>query len=658
MPVSVLSLALAATLAAASPPPEPIDAAPAILQDGETFRDLDRNGRLDPYEDHRLDADRRVADLLSRMTLEEKAGAVMHGTAPTPQSVRGGLGVADVYDVGRFESLNRHSHISSVITRLSAAPEVLAAQNNALQHVASGSRLGIPVTISTDPRNHFQRTDGASLAALGFSQWPEPLGLAALNDTEIVRRFGDAARREYRAVGIHMALSPQADLATEPRWSRINGTFGEDPDRAGRMVQAYVVGFQGAADGLRPDGVAAVVKHWVGYGAAPEGWDGHNHYGRFSRLGDTDLGTHIQPFLGAFAAGVAGVMPTYNILQGVTLDGAPIEPVGAGFNRGLLTTLLRDRYGFNGLVVSDWAITNDCGDNCRTGATPHGFGNIAMPWGVEDITETERFAKGMNAGVDQFGGTEQTDRMVEAVRQGLVPEARLDQAVGRVLRLKFDLGLFDHPFVDPAVAAGMLADPARQAMADEVQRRAMVMLENRLPAPVSPGARVYLHGVAPEAARAVGLLPVDTPEAADLALFRLAAPFETPHPNFFFGSRQHEGSLDFPADDAALADLRRAAAVTPTIVSVYLDRPAVLTQVKPLATVLIGEFGASDAAVLDVVLGRARAEGTLPFALPASMDQVRAQDPARPDDLGGPLYPLGYAWTGQAGAHQSSSRSK
>lgn len=658
MSASVLPLALAAALAATSPQTGGDDPAPVLVRDGQTFRDLNRNGRLDPYEDHRLDADRRVADLLPRMTLEEKAGAVMHGTAPTPQSVRGGVGAAETYDVARFETLNRERHISSVITRLSAPPHVLAAQNNALQGVASGSRLGIPVTISTDPRNHFQRTDGASLAALGFSQWPEPLGLAALDDAGVVRRFGDAARREYRAVGIHMALSPQADLATEPRWSRINGTFGEDPDRAGRMVQAYVVGFQGAEDGLRSDGVAAVVKHWVGYGAAPEGWDGHNHYGRFSRLGDADLATHIQPFLGAFAAGAAGVMPTYNILQGVTLDGAPIEPVGAGFNRGLLTTLLRDRYGFRGLVVSDWAITNDCGENCRTGAAPHGFGDIAMPWGVENLTETERFAKGMNAGVDQFGGTEQTGRMVEAVRQGLVSQARLDQAVARVLRLKFELGLFDNPFVDPEAAARLLADPARQAMADDVQRRAMVMLENRLPGTVAPGARVYLHGVAPEAARAAGLVPVDTPEAADVALFRLAAPFETPHPNFFFGSRQHEGSLDFPADGPALAELRRAAALTPTIVSVYLDRPAVLTAVKPLASVLIGEFGASDAAVLDIALGRARAQGRLPFALPASMDQVRDQDPARPDDLGAPLYPLGYAWTRPADAHQSSSRSK
>ena len=648
-----LPAALAAALAAAQPAG---DAAPVLQQDGKTFRDLNHNARLDPYEDHRLSTARRVADLLARMTLEEKAGAVMHGTAPTPQGVGGGVG--ETYDLARFETLNRDRHINSVITRLSARPDVLAAQNNELQSVASSSRLGIPVTISTDPRNHFQRTDGASLAALGFSQWPEPLGFAALDDAEVVRRFGDAARREYRAVGIHIALSPQADLATEPRWSRINGTFGEDPDRAARMVQAYVVGFQGAPNGLGSDGVAAVVKHWVGYGAAPEGWDGHNHYGRFSRLGDAELETHIRPFLGAFASGVAGVMPTYNILQGVTLDGAPLEPVGAGFSHGLLTTLLRDRYGFQGLVVSDWAITNDCSENCRTGATPHRFGDIAMPWGVEDLSETERFAKGMNAGVDQFGGTEQTDRMVEAVRQGQVSEARLDQAVSRVLRLKFELGLFDHPFVDPTAAARTLAEPDRQAMADQVQRRAMVTLENRLPGPIAPGARVYLHGVSPEAARAAGLVPVETAQEADFALFRLAAPFETPHPNFFFGSRQHEGALDFPADDPALADLQRVATLKPTVVSVYLDRPAVLTPLKPLATLLVGEFGASDAAVLDVAMGRAQTEGRLPFALPASMDQVRAQDPARPDDLGAPLYPLGYAWTEETGGHQSSSLSK
>src|SRR3712207_4307749 len=117
-----------------------------------------------------------------------------------------------------------------------------------------------------------------------------------------MRGFGDVARQEYRAVGMRMALSPQADLATEPRWSRSNGTFGEDADLAGRMVRAYVEGFQHGASGPDTGAVLTVVKHWVGYGAAKEGWDSHSWYGRYATLGPNDLAYHVRPFLGAFAA--------------------------------------------------------------------------------------------------------------------------------------------------------------------------------------------------------------------------------------------------------------------------------------------------------------------------------------------------------------------
>ncbi|WEK41459.1 MAG: glycoside hydrolase family 3 N-terminal domain-containing protein [Candidatus Brevundimonas colombiensis] len=624
----------------------PVDAAASLAVDGQSFRDLNHNGKLDPYEDHRLPMDARIADILGRMTLAEKAGLLVHGTAPAlPDPAGGGLPGAGqaAYDLKAFEGLVERTHISSVITRLSVEPRRFAEQNNALQSVASRSRLGVPVTISTDPRNHFQHVDGASVAAGGFSQWPETLGLAAIGDAALVRRFGDAIRAEYRAVGIHMALSPQVDLATEPRWSRINGAFGEDAQLARRMTQAYVIGFQGGPQGLRPDGVATVVKHWVGYGASPQGWDGHNYYGRFSRLSDSDLAQHVIPFLGAFDAGVAGVMPTYNILQGPTLNGHPLEAVGAGFSRELLTDLLRGRYGFKGLVLSDWAITNDCNDNCRTGARPHGFGDIAMPWGVEDLSETERFAKGVNAGVDQFGGTDRSDRIVAAVQAGDIPVARMDEAARRVLRLKYELGLFDNPFVDPDQAAATVGRPDIQAEADAAQRRGMVVLENRLPKPLAAGARIHLTGIEAEAARRAGLVVVDDLSQADFALVRTVAPYERPHPNFFFGSRQNEGSLAFLPDHPALTQVRRAAAAdVPVIVGVYLDRPAILTPLQPLADLLLGEFGASDAAFLAVAMTPSLAEGRLPFALPRSMAEVEAQSPGTPNDLQDPLYPIGY----------------
>lgn len=163
-----------------------------------------------------------------------------------------------------------------------------------------------------------------------------------------MQRFGDIARQEYRAVGIHMALSPQADIGVEPRWARFGATFGSDPALISRLAGAYVAGFQGGRTGVREDGVATIVKHWVGYGAEPEGFDGHNYYGRNVTLSDAEFARHVRAFDGALAVKSAGVMPTYVIVQGPKIAGKPLDPVGAGFSKQLLTELLRREKGFGG----------------------------------------------------------------------------------------------------------------------------------------------------------------------------------------------------------------------------------------------------------------------------------------------------------------------
>jgi beta-glucosidase len=624
---------------------------PVIEQGGLRFKDHDRNGRLEPFEDWRLTPDARARDLASRMTLEEKAGTMMHGTARTLGGFgppRPGRGAG--YDTAANRLLIDSAKVTSLITRLGGAPAFLAAQNDALQEIAERSRLAIPLTVSTDPRHHFQYVFGASVAPGGYSQWPEPLGFAAVADTALVRRFADVARREYRAVGIHMALSPQADLATEPRWSRINGTFGEDAALAGLMVRAYVEGFQGGANGVTREGVATVVKHWVGYGAAREGWDSHNYYGRLAHVDARSLAYHVRPFLAAFAARAAGVMPTYSILEGATLDGRPVERVGAGFNQQLLGDLLRRRHGFRGMILTDWAITNDCNARCRDGApagTRPSFADLGMPWGVESLPMRARFAKAVRAGVDQFGGTESADMLVAAVRARELTEARLDSSVVRVLAQKFALGLFEDPYVDPAEATRRVGTMESREQALAAQRRALVLLENRdgilpLRARGAGPLRVYLHGVAREAAARAGWAVVDDPAQADVAVVRLAAPFETPHPGWIFGAMQHEGSLEFRGDDSTYAAFERISAVVPTVATVYLDRPAILTGVRARAKAILGNFGVSDEALVDVLSGRAKPEGRLPFELPSSMAAVRAQRPDLPHDSARPLYRFGY----------------
>ena len=614
-----------------------------LMVDGLQFKDLNHNGRLDPYEDWRLPIAQRIENLLSLMTLDEKVGLMMHGTAPADGPL-GMLGIsAKGYDLVAATKLIRERHLNSFITRLTMAAGSFAEQNNALQAIAESGRLGIPNTISSDPRNHAMATLGAGNASTSFSTWPEPLGLAATGDAALVRQFGDMARQEYRAVGIHMALSPQADLFSEPRWARGNGTFGEDVDLVSRMVGAYVQGFQHGSDGVAADGVVAIVKHWVGYGAERDGYDGHNYYGRISHLDEAALQLHIRPFEAAFAAKVGGLMPTYNIIEGIQMNGKPVEAVGAGFSHELLTDLLRGKFAYEGLILSDWAITEDCNLACMTGNPPQTPMDIGMSWGVGTLSRIQRFAKGVNAGLDQFGGVDDGAALLAAVRNGEVSEARLDASVRRILKIKFQLGLFDNPYVDPERAAALVNSPAMESAAKLARRRSLVLLENQHAIlPLKAGAKVYLTGFSRAAAVLHGLIPVDDPSQAEVAIVALAAPSEQLHPNYFFGSRQHEGRLDFRPGDKGYDDLLALGARLPTIVSVYLDRPAILSAVREHAAAILGDFGAGEDAVLDVLTGKASPQGRLPLELPSSMRAVEAQSPALPHDSPAPLYPIGY----------------
>jgi beta-glucosidase len=447
-----------------------------------------------------------------------------------------------------------------------------------------------------------------------------------------------------------MALSPQADLATEPRWPRVSGTFGEDAELAGRMVGAYVAGFQHGANGVDSNGVVTVVKHWVGYGAAKDGWDSHLYYGRFATFPGNNFLYHVRAFIPAFTAHTGGVMPTYSILEGATWDGKPIEQVGAGYNHQLLTDMLRGHYGFQGVILTDWAITNDCTERCKKGA-PAGerpsFADVGMPWGVEDLPMRARFVKAVQAGVDEFGGTERADLLIEAVHAGELTEARLDSSVVRILTQKFAQGLFEHPYVDVDAAGRVVGNQEFQAAALDAQRRALVLLENKggiLPLKRRAGRplRVYLHNVAAEVATREGWTVVTDPKQADVAIVRLVAPFEHPHPGYIFATFFHEGSLAFKDGDPDYEAFKQASAVVPTIATVYLDRPAILTPIRDRARALIANFGVSDQALIDVLTGRAKPEGKLPFELPSSMAAVEAQRSDLPHDSQRPLYSFGF----------------
>ncbi|MGB7601358.1 MAG: glycoside hydrolase family 3 N-terminal domain-containing protein, partial [Candidatus Sulfotelmatobacter sp.] len=649
----LLLILLACSASGGDTPKQPVlghRSVPLLTVDGLTFKDLNRNGKLDPYEDWRLPAEARTADLVQKMSLEELAGLMVHGTLPSIGPL-GAIGVGDGYDLAKTRQMIDESHVNNFITRLNRSAEAFAKQNNEVQAIAESSRWGIPVTISTDPRNHFDQVLGAGTQTKAFSMWPAPLGFAALNDAELTRRFGDVVRREYEAVGIRESLAPQADLATEPRWARINGTFGEDAEIAKRMVEAYVTGIQNGPNGLNSGSVTAVVKHWAGYGAAKDGWDSHNYYGRYAEFSGNNFAQHLIPFTGAFASHVGSVMPTYSILQNLTLDGKPVEQVGAGFNHQLLTDLLRNKYGFSGVILSDWAITNDCPATCRNGAsagTKPAVSDIGMPWGVEELTVAQRFAKAINAGVDQIGGTERSSAIVEDVHNGTIPEARVRQAASRILLQKFQLGLFEQPYVDETQAAVVAGNKEFVKEGEAAQARAVVLLENKPAAstgkPLLPasGKKIYLFGVAANAAQAAGFTVVTDPAQADFALVRAPAPYQSEHPNYFFGSRQHEGRLAYVETDPAYVELLRVSAIIPTVFVTTLERPLILTNVRPHVTALLGDFGISDEALLALVSGKASPQGRLPFELPSSIEAVQQQKSDLPHDSQSPLYPIGF----------------
>jgi beta-glucosidase len=601
---------------------------------GLAFRDLDRNGRLTPYEDWRRSADARATDLLSRMTPEQRAGLLVHGTLPVA-----GQG----YDPAALTTLVRDRHVTTMITRLAAPPATIAAAGNAVQELAEAQPLGVPVVISTDPRNGFSETAGQTVARVGTTAMPDFPGLAATGDPGLTRRLADVVRQEYRAMGITEGLSPQADIATEPRWTRINGTFGSDPRTVRAHVRAYVEGMQQGSRGLHRSSVATVAKHWVGYGAQENGYDSHYYYGRYAVFPGGNFDAHLVPFTGAFRANTAGVMPTYSILKDLVHDGHAVPQVGAGFNRYLLQDLLRGRYGFDGVVTSDWAITGDCPQACRENRPPAFFvgpWGVGMPWGVEELTVLQRFALTINAGVDQVGGSDEPSYVVQAVRQGLVTAARVDESAHRVLVQKFELGLFENPFVDPAAATATAGNDRFTRLGDRAQAESLTLLTNRrhsLPVRQGTGRHrvdtVYLYGVDAAAAEARGLTVSTDPAQADLAVVRLSDPR---------GGADLTG-LGFDGDEPDYAAFQAAvAAGVPTVAVPKLDRPLILTNVVDRASAVLANYGVSDRVLLATLFGDRAPGGRLPFELPSSTSAVEAQAEDVPDDSADPLFDRGY----------------
>lgn len=563
-----------------------------------------------PYLDADLDIDVRTIDLLSRMSIEEKAGQLFQQMA----LFRTGAVItepAEVVGLPAVAEMIADRHMTHFNMLGAGDVRAMANWHNALQDAALATRLQIPVSLSSDPRHGPGSNIGTGIATAAFSAWPEALGLAALRDEALVEQFADIVRREYLAVGIRVALHPQIDVATEPRWSRTWGTFGDDADLVGRLGAAYVRGLQGLEIG--PLSVSAMVKHFPGNGPVEDGEDPHFPHGKRQVYPGANFEAHLAPFRRAIASGVMQVMPSYGIPIGLGF-----EEVACGFNRDLVTGLLRDTLGFDGVVCTDWGLLTD--------SIILGEPMEARAWGVEHLSPVERVAKALDAGVDQFGGEHCPELIVELVERGDIAESRIDESVARLLRQKFTLGLFERRHVDADAAEAMLADTESRMLGRATQSRSVTVLTNRPTTPdgtsrlpLRQGCRIHVVGVDAEVAGRYATV-VDDQAAADVTILRTRASHE-PRAGAF-ESYFHSGSLAFGPDE--LEELLSTISSGPTVVDVFLERPAVVTPLAEHAAALTSTYGCTDEAYLDAVFGVVAPEGRLPVALPRSMDDVEA----------------------------------
>lgn len=603
--------------------------APNLEVNGQKFRDLNKNGELDVYEDISASIEERVDNLVSQMTLEEKAGTMfitmlgmtdegnpidMPFFTTTPFDYMFFLAMPPSSEMIALKKMNNFNIVHSY------EADVIATLNNNLQKMAECSRLGIPMTIATDPRHGTESNPGAALYTPSFSQWPTSLGLAATRDTILVKEFANIARQEYLATGIRLALHPMADLATEPRWGRTNGTFGEDANLSAIMTKAYILGFQG--DTLGTNSVATMTKHFSGGGPQENGEDAHFGYGKNQIYPGDNFDYHLIPFeRGAFPANTAQIMPYYGIPIGQT-----DEDVAFAFNKSIITTLLRKKYQFNGVVCTDW--------NIISGSSI----SEARAWGVEHLTPLERTKKVLDAGCDQFGGESSTELIIELVNTGQISEERIDISVKRIMRDKFKLGLFDNPYVDVNKAKLIAGNEEFRKKGEIAQAKSTILLKNDNILPLQKGTKVFAAGMKnPSLINNYGSL-VNDPSEADVILTRITTPFE-PRNDEFLENFFHQGRLYYNEDE--LTEILELIMQKPSIVVANLERPTILTEINSEAKALLAEFGTSDKILTDIIFGEHSPNGKLPFELPSSWEAVKNQKEDVPYDSEKPLYSFG-----------------
>jgi beta-glucosidase len=683
---------------------------------GLAFKDLNKNGTLEPFEDWRLPYDQRAKDLAGRLSIEEIAGLMLYsahqslparstgyfaGTYKGKTFTAGETDPSDLTD--QQMKFLKEDNLRHVLITTVQSPEIAAQWNNKLQAYCESLGSGIPANNSSDPR-HGTRAKAEYDAAAGgeISMWPSSLGMAATFNPALVQQFGQIAADEYRALGITTALSPQVDIATEPRWSRFNGTFGESPALSAAMGQAYCDGFQtslgkkAVRNGWGLGSVNAMVKHWPGGGSGEGGRDAHYGCGKFAVYPGNNFNAHLIPFInGAFklkgkTKSASAVMPYYTISW--NQDTKNGENVGNSYNKYLITDLLRQKYKYDGVVCTDWGIT---GEHKHLDQFLDG-----RSWGVENLTEVDRHYKILMAGVDQFGGNNNAKPIIAAYEKGVkelgeaVMRARMEQSAVRLLRNIFQVGVFENPYLDPAVTKSTVGKPAYMKAGYEAQLKSVVMVKNSqktlpiaaqktvyVPKRTVPASRNFLGVETPASTDYPVSLDLvkkyfkvtDNPDEADYALVFIQNPAGTIGYSKEDLANGGNGYLpislqygDYTATDAReksiaggdpleksadrgyknksiktanitdaqlVQDTKAKMKGKPVIVSVTTTNPMVFSEIEKEASAILVNFGVQDQAIFDLLSGKAEPSALLPMQMPANMSTVEKQAEDVPYDM-------------------------
>ncbi len=673
----------------------------AILTvDGFAFKDLNRSGALDPYEDWRLPVAERSRDLAGRLSLEEICGLMLYSSAQRAQ---------DTVLTPSQRSLLEKDHIRHMLIADVKDARTAAIWSNAVQALCEAAPLGIPSNNSSDPRNYTNGTANVNnyrpepdgefnpSSESDISKWPREVGMAATFDVDLMRVHGEIVSKEYRAMGITTALSPQADISTDPRWRRFYGTFSEDPALCRDLAQAYCDAFQttpGSPDGWGTQSVNCMVKHWPGGGTGEGGRDAHFGIGKYAVYpgGRFDLG--LIPFVdGAFKLPgktrmASAVMPYYTISYGQDPSG---ENVANGFSHYIIQDLLRDKYGYEGVVCTDWGIVNDY---------EKVYVHKGKPWGVENLSPAEKRLKCFEAGVDQLGGAKESEISVEAYhlweeKYGVESaRERFELSARRLLTNIFRVGNFENPYVDPEEAARIVGCKEFVEAGYDAQLKSVVMVKNaggalpkagRLkvwePLRHVPSGLSHWQKATPaydEYPISKELLSryydvVESPEEADFAIVSIKSPvghwgYITPSdgvpeghyqpislqwspytastarevsvaggdPTEASANRSYKGYTETSSNEEDMYLVRRtreAMGERPVIVIVTTERPFVPADIEPFADAILLSFGVSNNALLDIISGAAEPYGLLPCQLPSDMETVEEQCEDVPCDM-------------------------